>query len=102
MFAVGEEPPRLAAWAARYGEAPRPSRPAVTGLGETGAGPVRIAFLRIGVTWMDGWMDGWINKNPETTKYPGHYLRPFNIVYMSVRLLHELCRWGDIILSLSY
>ena len=41
---------------------------------------------------MDGWMDGWINKNPETTKYPGHYLRPFNIVYMSVRLLHELCR----------
>ena len=45
MFAVGEEPPRIA-----------------------------------------------INKNPEATKYPGHYLRPFNIVYMSVRLLHALCR----------
>ena len=38
-------------------------------------------------------MDGWINKNPEATKYPGHYLRPFNIVYMSVRLLYALCRW---------
>ena len=43
---------------------------------------------------MDGWMDGWINKNPETAKYPGHYLRPFNIVYMSVRLQHALGRGG--------